>query len=258
MQCGNRDAIIKVEFLRPYGLVYLDQIMLKDCEKYPTKKLYSSYPKANRYLKQCGFRHLKNGVALSDPFPQNYIIKIERFLKGTESLEEHFVDWVNKNVIQFIPKCSGELEKQIVEKMWEIVINAHRHSECKFGVSICGQFYPKKGYFEIAFFDCGYGIPTVVKRHKALKRGEMDYKCIEWAMKKGTSTKPMNEPSGLGLFLLREFIKINQGAFQISSGNGYFGNIDSKKPTKKTLKNPINGTLVNLRVIYDENIYTLV
>jgi hypothetical protein len=84
-----------------------------------------------------------------------------------------------------------------------------------------------------------------------------DAECIDWAVQKGNSTRPRNEPSGLGLHLLRQFLSLNQGVFQIVSGNGYYGQHANNQPTICTLKSSIKGTLVNIRVVFDNDLYQL-
>jgi hypothetical protein len=79
-----------------------------------------------------------------------------------------------------------------------------------------------------------------------------DCDLIEWSLQKGNST--LNKPnSGLGLFFLREFIKINRGNFQIISNKGFFGHINSPTEEKVTLNNFIEGTLINIRINYINN-----
>jgi hypothetical protein len=60
-----------------------------------------------------------------------------------------------------------------------------------------------------------------------------------------------------GLHLLREFLKVNRGAIQIVSGDGYFGQFGDDAPSFQNLRNPIAGTLVNIRVVFDNHLYQL-
>lgn len=41
------------------------------------------------------------------------------------------------------------------------------------------------------------------------------------------------------------------------SGDGYFGQVGPDQPTITTLRNPIQGTLVNIRVVFDNKLYTI-
>lgn len=249
----TKDVEIPSEFLRPYCVAYLDQLLFSINEN--TKKLiFSKHPKANRYLKQCGFSYLSKKAELSDPFPDEFIAKIKRF-KPCDNRDEKYIRWVRSQIIKHMPKCNQKMEKKIIESLWEIIQNACIHSESELGISSCGQYYPQKKYFEIAFVDCGCGISDKVSNF--LKNKSYNHSdCIEWATEKGNSTI-VDKPAGLGLHLFKKFIKLNGGAFQIISGTGYFGNMEETKSKKVSLKNSIQGSLVNIRINFDDNMYIL-
>lgn len=247
-------TILKTEFFRPYCVSYLDQILLRT--ENAKAKLCSTYPNANQYLNQCGFEFLPDDCEFAEAFPQKDILRLKRFYKN-DFLETEVIEWIRKNIIKFLPTLSKELEAKIIKNFWEIIYNAMDHSGSNYGVSICGQFYPKKGYFEIAFCDIGKGIPHVVKENIKKLRNTNDADCIKWSMEEGTTTKPANTTGGLGLYLLRQFIKINSGAFQIVSNSGYYGHTENSNQELSTLKNFISGTLVNLRVNYNFKSYKL-
>lgn len=250
----DRSALLKVKFIRPYGLAYLDQFILnlKDRRNF---SVASTYPEVNQYFKQCGFRHLRKSAPCGNPFPQEEIITIRRFTGSALEVENKVVRWLTKEVLTFLPRLSTKLRKEIVENLWEIIHNGLVHGEGEFGVSVCGQFYPQMGYFEVAFSDLGHGIPKLVRDFEAVAPSASDSDCIAWAVEKGHSTRPFTESAGLGLHLLREFLSINGGVFQLISGDGYFGQVGPNQPTITTLRNPIQGTLVNIRVVFDDKLY---
>lgn len=66
----DNSVFIKVKFLRPYGVAYLDQVMEQVCEERPSLRLASTYGELNQYLKQCGFNRLAHGCELFREFPQ--------------------------------------------------------------------------------------------------------------------------------------------------------------------------------------------
>ena len=172
-------------------------------------------------------------------------------------VENKVVRWLTKEVLTFLPKLSPNLRKEIVENLWEIIHNGLVHGEGEFGVSVCGQFYPQMGYFEVAFSDLGHGIPKLVHDFGAVPPSSCDADCVAWAVEKGHSTRPFSESAGLGLYLLREFLSINGGAFQLVSGDGYFGQVGPTDSTIITLRNPIQGTLVNIRVVFNDHLYRI-
>ncbi|MBU0559951.1 MAG: hypothetical protein KJ799_03800 [Bacteroidetes bacterium] len=250
---SKQDSIgLKARFFRPYCVAYLNQVLWTINEKRKVK-VFSIDSNLNSYLKQSGFEFLSQEAQFGELFPQENIITIRRF-KDAKDLDSKVIKWLENIVYKFIPNCSQQLRKKIVQSLWEILNNGFTHGKSKYGISSCGQYYPKKKYFEIAFYDSGYGLANRVWDYKSGKLELLnDSDCIEWAAQKGNSTL-QNPDAGLGLFLLREFLKVNQGAFQIIAGKGYFGNMEEEIDIKHTLRNSIDGTLVNIRVNISENI----
>lgn len=250
-RCKDEFLYSKLKFLRPYCVSYLDQLFLKNGEK-NSKLFLPEDRKVHKYLYQCGFEHLYGNCPNVADFDESNIIKLTRFT-GSETEVEHIaLDWIKTKIFPFIPSLSSDLDKKIVKNIWEIIQNALIHSDNKYGTSACGQFYPKSKYFEVAFSDFGIGIPKKVNSFMISKKFTNDCDCIEWSLQKGNST--LNKPnSGLGLYFLREFIKINRGNFQIISNKGFFGHIKSPAEEKISLSDIIEGTLVNIRINYINN-----
>lgn len=257
LACTNRNAVVKVKFVRPYWVAYIDQTMLTAKNNGGPGTLSSTYPEVNQYLKQCRLSHLAENASCGTAFPQTEIITTRRFVSSSGSIDTEVVEWARADVLHFMPSLSDRLGKRIVENLWEIVHNSLIHGEGANGVSVSGQFYPTMGYFEVAFYDSGFGIPGRVKDFRAIKMTARDHECIEWALQKGNSTRPLGETGGLGLHLLRDFLRVNHGSIQIVSGNGYFGQDEYGQSSFLTLRNPIAGTLVNMRVVFDDNLYQL-
>ena len=246
-KCKEECLYSRIKFLRPYCVSYLDQLFLVNQERNNILFLPEDR-KVHKYLSQCGFEFLHTKSPDIEGFNEKHIIKLKRF-NGTESVIESLaVEWIETSIFPYIT-VDNALEKKIVRNIWEIIQNAIVHSENKHGISACGQFYPLKNYFEIAFCDFGIGIPKKIKSFAELNNLNNDSDYIEWSLGKGNST--LNKPNaGMGLYFLRQFIKINQGNFQIISGNGFFGHINSPVEEKVSLSNIIDGTLVNIRINY--------
>ena len=249
-------VLIKSQFFRPFCVVYIDQCLQSLA---PDTRLYSKYSELNQYLLQIDFPFLYDGAQGSDPFPAENMIKLNRFNGNIDDLAYEVPKWLREDVLtrSFIPKFSFALEKKIVENLWEIINNAMQHSTSNNGISCCGQFYPQCGYFEIAFSDLGLGIPGSVRRFNKIYRTFSDTECILWALQKGTSTRPDIESGGLGLYYLTEFLKLNMGCLQIISHQGIFQIERSQEKDPVHIRNRINGTLFNLRIIYDDKLYYL-
>ena len=257
--CEESVVKLKVRFLRPYGVAYLDQMMLYNKGTQKRRHLISTYPNVNQYLKQSSFMHLHPKADCGKPFPQADIVKLKRFKGEPLAVEAGVVRWLTKEVIPSFPSLSPRVRKPMVENLWEIVHNGIRHGQGEHGISAAGQFYPKKGYFEVAFYDRGCGIPHRVRTFGALGQSRPDSECLAWALEEFHSTDPVDKSSGLGLHLLRQFLMLNGGLLQIVSGNGYLHHSggDSSPIHTETMRNSIDGTLVNIRVIYDDKLYKM-
>ncbi len=238
---------IKLKFIRPFYVTYLDQIFrlhqkVKEIKLLPWKK------EIHKYLEQCGFEFLYGKCPETKEFDQNIIIPLRRFEKS-DNVENDVIKWLEELVFEFVPEIETKLKKKIRGNLWEIVENSLKHGLGEFGVSACGQFYPQKNYFEVAFYDAGIGMAKTVKNYGAVKETEPDYECIKWALKKGNSTT--NEPaSGMGLYYLRNFINLNNGTIQIISGKGL---LDCSENFDEgcSLTNSFDGTMVNIRINYN-------
>ena len=245
---------IKTQFFRPYCIAYLDQLLSCTDQKI---YLYSKYPKLNQYLKQIRFPFFAKESVCSNPFPEEWMITLKRFMGDLDVLAEEVPAWLEQEVIakNYLPEFSPKLGKEIIENLWEIVNNAVQHSDSSNGISCCGQFYPQMGYFEIAFYDHGVGIPFRIKNFFQSFQNYSDYDFIEWALEKGNTTRPDLESGGTGLYSLREFLKLNGGWLQIISHSGIYQAEGEHQHNAFHLKNQFKGTLFNIRIIYDRKLY---
>ena len=253
--CKKEYVEMREKFIRPYCVVFLDQTFLQ-MNKGKKIQLLPIHSAVHQYLKQCKFDYLYGDCPEIKEYEQGNIIPLMRFKGNIDTLENEVVEWVTNKILRFIPELENKLRRRIVQNIWEIVNNAIVHSDNFEGASACGQFYPAKGYFEIAFYDSGIGIANKIKSKIKLNQLNEDSDYIEWAMDRGNSTLDVPN-AGLGLYILREFLKLNHGVFQIFSGNGYFGHTSNSVEEKKYIQNYFYGTLINIRIIFDQNIYSL-
>lgn len=156
-------------------------------------------------------------------------------------------DWVH---------ISEMLGDSIISKVWEIYANAFQHGNSAIGVYTCGQHFPALKILYLSIIDFGVGIPSNVRLF--LKEpGKSAKESIEWAMVEGNSTKSqLAGPGGVGLGLLKEFVKLNQGSLEIFSHDGYVF-IDNSKETYDTRETFFEGTLVTIKLQCDEKFYVL-
>lgn len=171
---------------------------------------------------------------------------IEKYLSGYSTEERIFdalskgIDWKGVNV--------KDMAKEFVTKcIREPMENAMSHAEATMAL-VGAQTYPE--YFSISISDNGVSIPTTIEPVFRALRGDKqlsDQKLIEYAFllptkgelnkilsklekvddatliqlatEKGVTSKPPVH-KGLGLFLLKDFIRKSQGYFTVRSGRG--------------------------------------
>jgi anti-sigma regulatory factor (Ser/Thr protein kinase) len=145
-----------------------------------------------------------------------------------------------------MPEMSDDLRKEIRRAFFEVFGNVFYHSRSSIGGLVCGQVYPNSKEIQIVFYDAGVGIATRVREVEFSIRSDVE--AIEWALKRGTSTlSNSSESRGLGLYLLRQFLRVNEGEFHIYANQGAVIEI-SGNPNYVILPCSLNGTLIDMRI----------
>lgn len=116
-----------------------------------------------------------------------------------------------------LPKMSDLLKKKIAESILEIFSNATTHGNCA-QIFSCGQFFPSKKRIDFSIVNLGTTIYQNVSAF--LKTNISASDAIKWALQEGNTTRTGSIPGGLGLSILRQFLKLNQGCVHIYSGRG--------------------------------------
>ena len=140
------------------------------------------------------------------------------------------------------PSLSNRLRSEITKNIFELYENARTHGKCNF-IHICSQFFPKAPKKPLHFTIVDKGITIKENVCNFLAESLSGSETIQWAMVRGNSTK--KEVGGLGLGIIFDFIKLNNGKIHIVSADGYY-EFSNGQETTKTLSNPFEGTLVNL------------
>lgn len=144
-----------------------------------------------------------------------------------------------------MPRMTTGLAKEVRRSLCEVFSNVFRHAKSPIGGVALGQLYPNMRNFQICICDLGVGI---VRRVQNAGHGlESPLHAIRWALKPGNSTWQGNEPPGLGLHLLREFVKVNGGVFRIYANSGVYSEV-AGSPQEYELPIEFPGTLVELRL----------
>lgn len=151
---------------------------------------------------------------------------------------------------------SQKLRDAIVGRVWEIYANAFEHSHSSEGIFSCGQHYPKRKQLDLTVVDFGVGIPSNVRvfvHNTSLPAG----RALEWAFQAGNTTKPNGMGRGMGLDLLRDFVRLNKGRLEVFSHDGY-ARIDEKEEKYETRSSTFEGTILNISLQCDDRHYCFV
>lgn len=147
---------------------------------------------------------------------------------------------------------SHALRDAIVGTMWEIYANAFEYGQSSVGVMSCGQYYPNMQMLKLTVVDFGVGIPRNVRHFTSNPRINPE-RALKWAFELGTTTNPSTS-RGVGLNLLKDFVRRNRGRLEIFSHDAY-GSIDSGGETYIRRPTYFEGTLVNITLTCDETFY---
>lgn len=255
-QCG---------FLRQNAVAMIGgMVRLAEHRGHPTSVLLegaSSWLRTNLY--QNGFAHAF-GVG-SSPWKGNSVpYRQDRELNKEGFLEYLREDWLGRNWLN----VSEGLRDAICGQVWEVYQNAFDHSESPIGITACGQHYPRNGELKLTLADFGIGIPARVRRYlgdEAMTASE----ALRWAFSRGhttrTGTFDADLARGIGLDLLREFVRKNRGRIEVYSHDAClfvderqerymqpFGTGATGLPKVTFL-----GTVVNITFSCDETLYIL-
>ncbi len=195
-----------------------------------------------RILKKNNFLTVFNMTSLPDNNQTTLPFKIFKLHAG-----EQFYDYLESYMNgRGIPRMTDALTKRFRQSLVEIFLNASIHSDSKSGIFACGQFFPQKHRLDFTIADAGIGIRENVRRYTR-KRKMSSCAAINWALTEGNTTKTGNHPGGLGLKLIKDFIRINKGKLQIVSRYGYY-EFSSRGASVQKMDYDFRGTSVNIEI----------
>lgn len=204
--------------------------------------IHNMPPEIERILKKNHFLTVFNMGVLRDTNQTTLPFKIFKRQAG-----EQFNDYLDTYMRgRGIPSMSDALTKRFRQSLFEIFLNAAIHSDSELGIFVCGQFFPLKHRLDFTIADAGVGIRENVRRYTGRKKMN-SRAAIEWALTEGNTTKTGNQPGGLGLKLIKDFIRMNQGKLQIVSRFGYYEFSASGDSITK-MGHDFPGTCVNIEI----------
>lgn len=188
----------------------------------------------------------------SGPWPGNSIPYREDLHQDKAVLVDYLkTKWMGRGWVH----VSERLMDAIVGRVWEIYANAFEHGQSSIGIFSCGQHYPIRHELKLTVVDFGVGIPSNVRIYASNPNIQADV-ALRWAFQRGTTTKPNGTSRGMGLDLLKEFVKLNKGKLEVFSHEGY-AIIENQREEFMNRSTFFEGTLVNITFICDESFYHL-
>lgn len=173
----------------------------------------------------------------------NTIILYKVFdVNDLESYELYLVQKIfNRKEFSFV---NVAFKISLQDYLLEVFKNAKDHTSSK-NVYTCGQYFPKNSLLYFTIVDSGETIPYNVKKYFSLSSYPLPHNVLEWSLQKGTSTANKNGPRGIGLYLIKDFIKLNMGRLYIVSGSEMYEIVNGLERYIK-LRYPFHGTIVTL------------
>jgi len=159
-----------------------------------------------------------------------------------EDFKQYVIRYFRPGSLGF-PEMTPELLKRFRESLFEVFSNAIEHSYTQQGIFTCGQFFPNRKRLTFSISDLGIGIDGNIYRNLQRKLPAED--AIKWAISGKTTRR--GRSGGLGLQLIREFIKLNQGRLIIVSSAGYW-ELSKGKVSTRTLSRRFPGTVVTIDI----------
>ena len=161
---------------------------------------------------------------------------------------ESFKGYVARHFVgKGIPNMSQMLHRRFRESISEIFDNAVEHSRTQLGIFACGQHFPHLDRLHFSIADLGIGMRrNILERTGRVLTPEH---AIEWALAGQNTTRLPKDrkPGGLGLKLIKEFVKLNGGAIGIASDAGYWW-FRTGREGLQTFPAPFPGTVVNIEI----------
>ena len=176
------------------------------------------------------------------------VVKFQHFHRDQD---DSFTEYIKRELMckRDFPKLSNLLSDKIVRSIFEVFDNARTHGGCEH-VYACGQYYPQKypPRLDMTIVDMGSTIHRNVESF--LNRKMTACEAIEWAVQNGNTTK-IDRTGGLGLHIILDFIRLNNGVVQIISSDGFWEHRKGKTLSKQISKK-FMGTIVNIEFNFSD------
>lgn len=144
-----------------------------------------------------------------------------------------------------MPRMSAGLKSKFFEGIDELFANCGLHSKSQPHVYVGGQYFPAANKLSFSISDGGQGIAgsLLAAGHSFPSHEES----IDWAMQPKNSARTGDIPGGLGLGILKEFIKLNGGRLTVCSQRGYW-EMHGKNLIIAPIRGAFPGTVASLEI----------
>lgn len=202
------------------------------------------------------------------PYPEGKYIGFRVHKKQSEKDNEKIIkhikdEWLTNEKVLMTPT----LKDDIVSRIFELYQNAFGHgiktASLPIDVISCGFYDEKQHTISLCIVDLGGGICKNVKNFSSKNvhlHAEIqdDMAALQWALKPGNTTKTDsiedNMPRGVGLDLLKEFVFLNKGTFEIYTNNCFAFINDLGEYQIKPLAFDFPGTVAMIKINCDQEI----
>jgi len=221
----------------------LGAIFYKANRNINTVKITNLPNRIKNILSKNNFLSSYGGGALEDTYSTTI-----QYLRFDKEDDRFFVQYLENNLMgKAIPRMSPALHDEFIGGLMEIFNNAVIHSETRYGIFACGQYFPAKERVDFTITDLGIGIRENIKKHRGYDFSAEN--AIDWAMSGNTTKRKADGiPGGLGLKCVREFIRKNQGYIQVVSNNGYWEQTRDGNVNMELFPDTFPGTVVNISI----------
>lgn len=164
-----------------------------------------------------------------------------------------FSAYMDAELLRYFPNMDLSIKRAISTYIQELFGNAQIHGTCS-QVYTCGQYYFQKHKMDFTIVNLGKTIGDNVVEFLLESNADLPVSNIAWAVEPNHSTK-RDYSGGIGLSLMRDFIRLNCGKFQIVSGNEFW-ELNGNSECTKNFNISFPGTIINIEIDQnDKNIY---